>query len=86
MASPASASPAAALAASSCAGAEPTVAVAVLDLTVAAVPSPPMVVVDATMITVAHWSRMEEGVLFAWSRRLEWAVMMKRTFGFDVLA
>jgi hypothetical protein len=45
-----------------------------------------MVVVDATMITVAHWSRMEEGVLFAWSRRLEWAVMMKRTFGFDVLA
>jgi hypothetical protein len=23
--------------------------------------------------------------LFAWSRRLDWALMMKRTFGFDVL-
>jgi hypothetical protein len=37
------------------------------------------------MITVAHWGRLEEGELFAWSRRLEWAVMMKRTFGFAVL-
>lgn len=23
--------------------------------------------------------------MFAWSRRLDWALMMKRTFGFDVL-
>ena len=37
------------------------------------------------MIAVAHWGGMEEGALFAWSRRLEWAVMMKRTFGFAVL-
>jgi hypothetical protein len=37
------------------------------------------------MIAVGHWGRLEEGELFAWSRRLEWAVMMKRTFGFAVL-
>jgi hypothetical protein len=38
------------------------------------------------MISIAHWSRLEEGALFAWSSRLEWAVMMKRTWGFNVLA
>jgi len=87
VASPASASPAAAsLAPASSAAAEPALAVAVRGLTVAAVPAEPVVVVDPTMITVAHWGRLEEGALFAWSRRLEWAVMMKRTFGFDVLA
>jgi hypothetical protein len=26
---------------------------------------------------------LEEGTLFAQSRRIEWAVMMKRSFGFD---
>ena len=41
--------------------------------------------VDTAMISVAHWGRLEEGTLFAWSRRLEWPVLMKRTFGFDVL-
>jgi hypothetical protein len=59
--------------------------VAARGLTLAAVPAPPVVVVEATMIPVAHWGRLEEGALFAWSRRLEWAVMIKRTFGFDVL-
>jgi hypothetical protein len=63
----------------------PTLAVATRGLTVVAVPFEPVVAVDPTMITVAHWGRLEEGALFAWSRRLEWAVMMKRTFGFDVL-
>jgi len=38
------------------------------------------------MISIVHWGRLEEGALFAWSSRLEWAVMMKRTWGFDVLA
>ena len=37
------------------------------------------------MIPVAHWGRLEEGALFAWSSRLEWPALMKRTFGFDVL-
>ncbi|MEP7121583.1 MAG: hypothetical protein ABJE95_11755 [Byssovorax sp.] len=37
------------------------------------------------MISVAHWSRLEDGALFAWSSRLEWAVMMKRTRRFNVL-
>jgi hypothetical protein len=60
-------------------------AVATRGLTVAAVAAEPVVSVDPTMISVAHWGRLEEGALFAWSRRLEWAVMLKRTFGFDVL-
>jgi hypothetical protein len=54
-------------------------------LTLAAVPAEPVVVVAPTMITVAHWGRLDDGELFAWSRRLEWAVMMKRTYGFDAL-
>jgi hypothetical protein len=44
-----------------------------------------VVTVDPTMISIAHWGRLEEGTLFAWSRRIEWAVMMKRTFGFDAM-
>jgi hypothetical protein len=63
----------------------PTLAVATRGLTVVAVPFEPVVAVDPTMISVGHWGRLEEGALFAWSRRLEWAVMMKRTFGFSVL-
>jgi hypothetical protein len=63
----------------------PMLAASVRGLTVAAVPFEPVVTIDATMITISHWGRLEEGALFAWSRRLEWAVMMKRTFGFDVL-
>jgi len=50
-----------------------------------ALPAGAVVAVAPTMISVAHWGRLEEGALFAWSRRLEWAVMMKRTFGFNVL-
>jgi len=60
-------------------------AVAPRGLTVAAVAASPVVFVDPTMISVAHWGRLEEGALFAWSSRLEWAVLMKRTWGFDVL-
>jgi hypothetical protein len=54
-------------------------------LALANAPAPPEVTVDPTLITVAHWGRLENGELFAWSRRLDWALMMKRTFGFDVL-
>jgi hypothetical protein len=63
----------------------PTLAVATGGLTAGAVATEPVVTVDPTMISVAHWGRLEEGTLFAWSRRIEWAVMMKRTFGFNVL-
>ena len=35
-----------------------------------------------TLITVAPSGRLENGELFAWSRRLDWALRMKRTFGF----
>jgi hypothetical protein len=62
------------------------VAAAPRGLTGAAVAAPPVVFVDPTMISIAHWGRIEEGACFAWSRRLEWAVMMKRTWGIDVLA
>ena len=44
-----------------------------------------MVLVDATTITVAQWGRLENGDLFAHARYVAWDVMMKRTFGFDVL-
>jgi hypothetical protein len=37
------------------------------------------------MLSVAHWGRLDQGALFARARHVEWAVMMKRTFGLDVL-
>lgn len=37
------------------------------------------------MLSVAHWGRLDDGELFAWSRRLDWAVRMTRSFGFNVL-
>ena len=88
-ASPPAASPARApLAGMAATAAAPALAPAVAPrgLTVAAVAVPPMVLVAPTMISIAHWGRLQEGALFAWSSRLEWAVMMKRTWGFDVLA
>ena len=38
---------------------------------------------DPTTITVKHWSRLLFGELLATSSRVEWAVLLKRTFGFD---
>ena len=32
-----------------------------------------------------HWARLLEGELFATSSRIEWAVLLRRTFGFDSL-
>ena len=40
---------------------------------------------DPTVITVKHWSRILDGELFATSSRVEWAVLLRRTFGFDAL-
>ena len=40
---------------------------------------------DPTILTVKHWSRILEGELFASSSRVDWAILMQRTFGFDAL-
>jgi len=45
----------------------------------------PVVHVDPTTISVEHWGRLLDGELLASSRHIDWAVLMKRTFGFDVL-
>jgi hypothetical protein len=45
----------------------------------------PVVHVDPTTINVEHWGRLLDGELLASSRHIDWAVLMKRTFGFDVL-
>jgi len=37
------------------------------------------------MISVARWGQLGDGELFARSRYVDWALMMKRTWGFDVL-
>jgi hypothetical protein len=39
----------------------------------------------ATTITVKHWRRILDGELFATSSRVDWATLMRRTFGFDAL-
>ncbi|XYI03798.1 hypothetical protein ACMHYB_30145 [Sorangium sp. So ce1128] len=39
--------------------------------------------VGATTISVAHWGRLLDGELFATSRTIEWAVLMKHSFGFN---
>ena len=76
---PASASPTAAspttesIAVAASVAAAPAPAVAVRRLTVAAVAAEPVVTVEPTLIAVSHWGRLEEGELFAWSRRLAWA-------------
>ncbi|WP_437987902.1 transposase [Sorangium sp. So ce117] len=64
--------------------ASPAVAPA-LAVAVAGGPMAPEVVVDPTMLSVAHWGRLESGELFARARYVERSVLMKRTWGFDVL-
>jgi hypothetical protein len=45
----------------------------------------PAVHVGPTTLSVEHWGRLLHGELFATTRTIEWAVLMKRTWGFDVL-
>ena len=45
----------------------------------------PVVFVDPTTIMVKHWGRLDNGELFARARYVEWAVLMKRTWGLAVL-
>jgi hypothetical protein len=40
----------------------------------------PVVLADATMITVAHWRRLGDGELFARARYIDWPTSMKRSF------
>ena len=37
------------------------------------------------MITAPHWSRILDGELYARSSRVEWAVLLRRTYGVDAL-
>jgi hypothetical protein len=47
---------------------------------------PAVRVEQPTTISVSHWGRLLDGELFATSRYVEWAVLMKRTWGLDVLS
>ena len=64
---------------SSVAQAEPTKVPAAL------APVPPVLSIEPTAVTVQHWARLADGELFARARYIEWAVLMKRTWGFNVL-
>jgi len=46
---------------------------------------PAPVQVEPTTISILHWGRLLDGELFATSRYVQWAVLMKRTWGCDVL-
>jgi hypothetical protein len=65
--------------------ASPAPALTLAALTVAGVAAEPVVLVEPTMISVAPWGRLDDGQLFAWSRRLDGAVRMTRSFGVNVL-
>ena len=41
---------------------------------------------DPMAITVRHWSRILDGELYAATSRIEWALLLKRTYGIDGLA
>jgi hypothetical protein len=40
---------------------------------------------DPTIITIEHWRRLLDGELYAASSRVEWAVLLRRTYGVDAL-
>jgi hypothetical protein len=44
-----------------------------------------VVFVDPTLITVARWGQLGDGALFARARYVDWALLMKRSWGVDVL-
>lgn len=45
----------------------------------------PAAYADPTLIRVKHCNRILEGELFASSSRVDWAILLKRTYGFDAL-
>jgi len=40
---------------------------------------------DPTIITIQHWRRLLDGELYAASSRVEWALLLRRTYGVDAL-
>jgi hypothetical protein len=38
---------------------------------------------DPVTMTLKHWHRLLEGEVLATETRVEWAVMIRRTFGFE---
>jgi len=46
----------------------------------------PAATVEPTTISVAQWGRLDNGELFARTRYIAWPVLMKRTWGLDVLS
>jgi hypothetical protein len=40
---------------------------------------------DPTVMTIRHWNRLLDGALYAASSRVDWAVLLQRTYGFDAM-
>jgi Putative transposase len=40
---------------------------------------------DPTIISIEHWRRLLDGELYAASSRIEWALLLRRTYGVDAL-
>ena len=40
---------------------------------------------DPTAISVGHWNRILDGALYAASSRVDWAVLLQRTYGVDAM-
>jgi len=40
---------------------------------------------DPTAMTVQHWNRILDGALYAASSRVDWAVLLQRTYGVDAM-
>ena len=59
--------------------------------TMAAMSAPPAVQAvavafdDPTAISVGHWNRILDGALYAASSRVDWAVLLQRTYGVDAM-
>ena len=51
----------------------------------AALHAVPLAFDDPTVIAVKHWNRILDGELYAASSRVEWAVLLRRTHGFDAM-
>ena len=48
-------------------------------------PAEPVMTVEPTTISITHWGRLNDGELFAKSRYVDWATLMKRTWDLDVM-
>ena len=64
------------------AGVVPASPLDVADIARITEPSDPL---GLSTITVRHWDRLLQGLLLATSPRIDWATLLRRTFGFDAL-